>query len=120
MTHATAISLRIRQAGRLLDLSRPPAGWGGAPTTLTTARVMGIGVAAGALLHAAQLADDGLPPEERRALLAQGIAALQAEFMAGAPMELRGRMAASLMLMALEGAEAFDFAEAEAAAGKEA
>jgi hypothetical protein len=108
MTHADPISMRLRLASRLLDLSRPPAGWGGAPTTLTSAQVMGFGVALGAILRAAQAAEDGLQEEERRALLAQGIAALMAEFLAAAPVALRGRLAATLQLMALEGAEQFD------------
>ena len=63
---------------------------------------MGFGVALGFVLRAALSTDDPFSREDRRALIGQGLAALFSEYLANAPLQLRGKLAATLMLMALE------------------
>lgn len=97
---------RMKVATALLDACRPPPGFQGAEPRLTDSRLLGFGMALSTLLHAAVIAPNtGVRPEERRALLVQGFAMAQAELLANAPEALRGRIAATLMLMAIEEAE---------------
>ena len=96
------VDMRMKRAAQLLALSRPPHGFSGAPIALTSAPLMGLGEGFRCLLRAGQRSDDTLQPEERLALQAQGIAAVLAEFLAGAPPAVRISMFAAVNQLAAD------------------
>ena len=66
---------------------------------------MGFGVALGCVMEAVLRAEDDIETETRLVLIAQGIAFLQAEFLAAAPPDKRAELSATLQLMAIQEAD---------------